>query len=340
MANSARPSRVRQPPPEPRCYRRIRSSKAPIQALTPGDSYGKCMPVPGFATHDIDIGKHEVVKRFRSWARDEHRREWRALIMLDACAPGLAPAPLGCDLNSRPPHVRMSRIAGRPLAGQVVTAAHLDGAAAAIDRLHAAVPAEVLSAERPQPWLAVGVHSRMESYAAVSRPDEADRVAGAAFDAAVRWLAHTAEPDPGALTPVFGQGDGNLANYLWDGQQVRLVDFEDSGRSDRAFELAAFAEHLSVWHDAGVDTAALLDRFELTPAQTARVLFFRRAFGFFWLCKLLGVDDDRKDTLQAQALRLLAMLDTSGPPATGSSPRRRRMTAPDFYLGTSSCDGT
>lgn len=270
------------------------------------------MPDRAFATHDVDVGEHEVVKRFRSWARDEHRREWHALVMLDAYAPGLAPAPLGCDLDSRPPYVRMSRVAGCPLAGQVVTAVHLDAVAAAIDRLHAAVPAEVLGAVRPQPWLAVGVRSRMESYVAVRRPDDAGQVARSAFDAAVHWLARAAEPDPGTLTPVFGQGDGNLANYVWDGLRVRLVDFEDSGLSDRAFELAAVAEHLSVWHDAGVDTAALLARFELTPALAARVLFFRRAFGFFWLVKLLGAGDDRLDALQSQALRLLAMLDTSG----------------------------
>jgi Ser/Thr protein kinase RdoA (MazF antagonist) len=270
------------------------------------------MPVRAFATHDISVGKHEVVKRFRSWARDEHRREWHALTMLAAYAPGLAPAPLGADLDSVPPYVRMSRVPGCSLAGQIVTAACLDAVAAAIERLHAAVPAEALAAVRPQRWLAAGAISRLESYAAVRRPDHADRVVRSAFDAAVHWLACAAEPDPDALTSVFGQGDGNLANYLWDGQRVRLVDFEDSGRSDRAFELAAFAEHLSVWQDAGVDTDALLARFEFTPAQRARILFFRRCFGFFWLLKLLGADDDRLGTLHGEALRLLAMLDASG----------------------------
>lgn len=277
----------------------------------PAPGPGRLPPDPFFATHDIEVKKHEVIKRFRSWARDEHRREWDALVMLDAYAPGLAPAPLGCDLDARPPHVRMSRIAGRPLAGQLVTATYLDAMAGAMARLHAAVPAEVLDAVRPQPWLATGAISRLKSHAAVRRPDDADRVTCSAFDAAVHWLDRAAEPDPSALTPVFGQGDGNLGNYLWDGQQVRLVDFEDSGRSDRSFELAAVAEHLSVWHDAEVDSIALLDRFELTPGQAARVLFFRRGFGFFWLVKLLGADGDRSDTLQAQAFRLLALLDTS-----------------------------
>lgn len=43
-----------------------------------------------------------------------------------------------------------------------------------------------------------------------------------------------------AAPPVLGLADGNLANYLWDSgaARVRLVDWEDSGRADRAFELA------------------------------------------------------------------------------------------------------
>jgi Ser/Thr protein kinase RdoA (MazF antagonist) len=271
------------------------------------------MPGGVFATHDIDVGEHEVVKRFRSWERGEHQREWQALMLLASCAPDLAPAPLGCDLDSVPPHIRMSRVPGRPLAGQTITPRHLDAVTAAISRLHAAVPADTLGAMRPQPWLAVGAINRMKSHlAAARRPDDAEPVVRAAFDAALRWLNHVADPDPGALSPVFGQGDGNLANYLWDGQQVRLVDFEDSGRSDRAFELAAFAEHLSVWHDAKVETSALLGRFQLTTAEAARVLFFRRGFGFFWLLKLLGAREDRLSALQSQAFRLLVMLDSCG----------------------------
>lgn len=82
---------------------------------------------------------------------------------------------------------------------------------------------------------------------------------------------------------MFGQRDSSLDNFLWDGKQVRIVDFEHSGRSDRAFELAALVEHVSVWYDAGIDAGLLLDRFGLTSAQAARVLFFRRAFAIHWL---------------------------------------------------------
>jgi thiamine kinase-like enzyme len=37
---------------------------------------------------------------------------------------------------------------------------------------------------------------------------------------------------------VFGNADGNLANFLWDGARCRIVDFEDSGVSDPAYEAA------------------------------------------------------------------------------------------------------
>jgi len=261
-----------------------------------------------FTTHIVDIGEDEVVKRFRSWDRGGHLREWQALTLLASYAPDLAPAPLSADLTSVPPQVRMSRLPGLPLDGQAVTPGNLDAVAAAISRLHAAVPRDVVAGLRPQPWLEVGVVDRMRSIVAGRRAPGGDALARAAFDAGMRWLGRAADPLPGLHSVVFGQGDGNLANYLWDGERVRLVDFEDSGRSDRAYELAAFAEHLSVWHDAGIETGALLGRFELTGAERERVLFFRRTFTFYWLLKLLDQRENRPDTLHRQAGRLLAVL--------------------------------
>jgi Ser/Thr protein kinase RdoA (MazF antagonist) len=265
-------------------------------------------PRASFTTHVVEIDGDQVIKRFRSWDRGEHLREWQALTLLASYAPDLAPAPLSASLASVPPCVRMSRVAGRPLDGETVTPRHLDAVAVAIGRLHAAVPRDVVAGLPPQPWLGAGAVSRMRSLAAGERAPDGDALARSAFDSGMRWLDRAAEPRPEPHSVVFGQGDGNLANYLWDGERVRLVDFEDSGRSDRAYELAAFAEHLSVWHDAGVDAGALLGRFELTAAERERVLFFRRAFAFYWLLKLLGRRAERRATLHHQASRLLAML--------------------------------
>jgi Ser/Thr protein kinase RdoA (MazF antagonist) len=67
--------------------------------------------------------------------------------------------------------------------------------------------------------------------------------------AALVWLDTGWTERPGSVTerPVFAQCDPNLANHLWDGERVRLVDFEAAGRGDEATELADFVEHLTVW---------------------------------------------------------------------------------------------
>ncbi|MGH3190872.1 MAG: phosphotransferase family protein [Streptosporangiaceae bacterium] len=264
------------------------------------------MPRQARSTHEIEVDGSQVVKRFRSWDRGEPQREWRALTLLAEFAPGLAPAPVSEDIDSDPPTIRMARLPGEPLAGQVITARHLDGIAAALHRLHTCLPADVLASVPPVPWLVEGMANRMRSLASGSRPPHDDPEARVAFEAAKCWLDQTAEP-AGQPVPVFGQSDGNLDNFLWDGEGVRIVDFEDSGRSERAFELAALVEHVSVWHEAGIEATLLLDRFDLTAAQSARVLFFRRAFAIFWLY-LVHRQPDHAGVPHRQASRLLALL--------------------------------
>lgn len=83
---------------------------------------------------------------------------------------------------------------------------------------------------------------------------------------AAAWLERVAiERHCGAADhAVLGHGDPNLANFLWDGGQIRLVDFEDSGPSDRPFELAILTEHISAWSDSGLDADDFLTLFDLT----------------------------------------------------------------------------
>jgi len=262
---------------------------------------------PGWSTHEIEFDGDQVVKRFRSWQRGEPRREWRALTLLAEFAPGLAPIPVSEDIDNEAPTIRMERVPGEPLARQVITGRHLDGIAVALHRLHTCLPAGVLAGVPPMPWLAEGVTSRMRRLASGSRtPPDNDFEVRLAFQTANRWLDQAAAP-AGRPAPVFGQSDGNLNNFLWDGEHVRIVDFEDSGRSDRAFELAVLVEHISFWHEAGIDAGLLLDRFALTAGQSARVLFFRQAWAIYWL-HVLHKRPDHADVLAEQASRLLALL--------------------------------
>lgn len=224
-----------------------------------------------------------VIKRFRSWDRGEHQREWQALTLLAEFAPGLAPAPLSADLDADPPAITMTRLPGKPLASQPVTARHLDALAVTLNYLHTCVPASALDRVRPQRLLDTGRSVRhLRSYVAAMRDPDGEPAVQAAVSAAARWLAQAAEP---ALPPttVFGQGDANLGNFLWDAPRLRVVDFEDSGRSDRAFELADLTEHYATVHDAGISADNVLGRFDLTAAEHARVLFFRRELAINWL---------------------------------------------------------
>ena len=201
-----------------------------------------------FTTHLVDIGEDEVVKRFRSWDRGEHLREWQALTLLASYAPDLAPAPLSADLTSVPPQVRMSRVPGLPLDrlpldgqppdgqaldGQAVTSGHLDAVAAAISRLHVAVPRDVVAGLRPQPWLEVGAVSRMQSIVAESPAADGDAPARAAFDAGMRDGVFR-DDDAWEMTFETGALIQGLA-MLYVGGRVGLSEKEFRALCHRAF---------------------------------------------------------------------------------------------------------
>ncbi|MBF6228505.1 hypothetical protein IU470_25785 [Nocardia abscessus] len=108
--------------------------------------------------------------------------------------------------------------------------------------------------------------------------------------------------------PVFGSGDGNLANYLWDGSDVRVVDFEDSGRSDRAFELAEITEHVGSWVEHPLDVARFIESCELTAAESIRLRDCRRLLALAWLFLLALDDKNRRNppgTVERQAERVM-----------------------------------
>ena len=86
---------------------------------------------------------------------------------------------------------------------------------------------------------------------------------------------------------VLSVGDGNLANVLWDGSACRLVDFEEFGVSDLAYEVADVVEHASSRLGRLVDVDALLTGLDLRDGQLARLVEFRRLLAVFWLVMLL-----------------------------------------------------
>jgi Ser/Thr protein kinase RdoA (MazF antagonist) len=133
-----------------------------------------------------------------------------------------------------------------------------------------------------------------------------------AFREGTAWFAHAPLDRLGEPAMILGQGDPNLANFLWDGTGIRMVDFEDSGASSRAFELAILVEHASAWADSGLDSDAFLAMFDLTKAELAMLREYRRLTALFWLLKLqsrgAASHRDGDDALKLQAERLLTLL--------------------------------
>lgn len=268
-------------------------------------------------THEvcIDQDRRVVVKRFRSWERGEPAREWAALTLLAGSAPGLAPAPVRADLDADPPAIVMSWLPGVPL-GTVppLSCAQAAALVVALERLWQSVPPARVT-ERMGPGLnSIALTRQVRAMVAAGPGRDEDPVVGRAWRAGITWLGKSAldrEVCPDGNV-VLGQGDGNLANFLWDGTQVRMVDFEDCGPSDRAFELAILVEHISAWSDARLGADTFLGRFGLASPERARLCELRRLAALFWLILLLpgGPAGQRNPpgTLQRQANRLLALL--------------------------------
>lgn len=270
------------------------------------------------STHDIEIRPHTVIKRYRSGGNDEPQREWRALTLLHEHAQGVAPAPLGADLDADPPTVIMSRLSGIPL--ECGPAADLAVAVAnAVARVQEAIPSRTLTDLPARAGHPLELLQQVRTWcAAVPRPANNPTVIEA-FRRTDAWLRQPALEAvlERPTRPVFGTGDGNLANFLWDGTEVYLVDFEYSGRSDRPYELAELAEHISVRTANGPGMDDVLDRFDLDSAEVGKLKNCRRLLAAFWLLRIMG--DGRGDpriraeVLTGQATRLLTLLETRDP---------------------------
>jgi len=279
----------------------------------------------GWSTHTVELLADRVVKRYRQWAEREHEREWQALTLLGTYAPGLSPAPLDLDPGPPTPTLVMSRLPGTVLRGGIVELAQISALAAALTELHHSVPAEVAAALPRRTWsqrqCVEYIRRRYPEFAGRALDPEITRAAADGMT----WLDATAsrwnhDPD---LPPVLGQADGNLANFLWDGTRIVIVDFEEAGRSDVPFELAELVEHVGSWVDTDFETDAFLAHFPLDTGEFARLTECRRLLALLWLISLslVGPDDDRNppDTPVRQAQRLRALLD-SRTPASGKVP--------------------
>lgn len=265
-----------------------------------------------WGTHAVELADDRVIKRFPDVDGGCAEREWRALTLLHEHVPGLAPEPLKAQLGVNGSTVVMSRLPGTPLRGLRLSSKQLASLATAMQAVHTALPADVLRRVPVRPGHQAGLVTHVRRWAAET-PARVSSQVMRAMNAGTTWLQRSgleANDAPG-VPEVFGPGDGNLANYLWDGSRTRIVDFEDSGRSDRAFELAEATEHVGSWVEHPLDVPTFLGHFELTPAESVRLHDCRRLLALVWLYLLSFDADNRRNppgTVERQAGRLMALL--------------------------------
>lgn len=260
-------------------------------------------------THDITITGDVVRKRYVAWDKSEPDREWAALQLLTREAPGLAPEPIGREIEDGRPVVVMSLVTGEPLSGRL----SVDQERALVEALRRlfAVPVPAGLEERAngprvmrdkvREWLA-------EDYDLTACQD-ADLVL-IAKDRGVQWL--TGLRIPASTDRVIAIGDGNLDNVLWDGEVCRLIDWEEYGVSDLAYELADLLEHASSRLTGALDVDAVIAAFDLDDTQQSLLLDHRRLLACFWLMMLLpgngGFHRNPSGSTEDQALHVLTLL--------------------------------
>lgn len=262
-------------------------------------------------THDVSISTGIVRKVYVSWEEGEPEREWAALLLLDREAPGLAPRPLGREEEDGRPVVVMSEVPGRPLTDNV-SPVQQRGLVEALRRLFAVNVEDGLAERANGPSVMRGqlIEWLTGSYDLARCEDEA--LVADCLTRAREWLATDGEIVETITDPVIAIGDGNPDNVLWDGERCRLIDFEEHGVSDLAYEVADIVEHASSRLERRLDTEAFLAEMQLDEAQQRRVEEYRRLMACLWLAILLpgngGFDRNPPGSTEDQARHLLASL--------------------------------
>ena len=271
-------------------------------------------------THELTFTESEVRKRYVSWDRGEADREWGCLTLLATYAPGVAPRPLRRETYDGGPVVVMERLPGEPLGAAPLTQAQTVSLGQALRQVYGVPLEAVRAAGISERLYGPTAHAQLvtewlgDSYDLAECRDP-DLVAGA-VDASLSWLA-TSDSLPEFELVALGISDLNPANILWDGETCRLVDFEDGGLTDPAYELADHVEHIAGRLAGIFDADALVDAVGLSAAQRERMRAYRPLWAAFWLAMLLpgngGFRRNPPGTTEAQATHLLALLGPSSP---------------------------
>ncbi|MGF6823740.1 aminoglycoside phosphotransferase (APT) family kinase protein [Microbacterium sp. ZKA21] len=266
-------------------------------------------------THDLSLTGSEVRKRFLNWADGEADREWACLRIIDEYAPGIAPRPLRRETADGHPVVVMERLPGHPLGQEPLTAQQTTALGRAlrdlysirVEQIRAAGIGERRYGPSTLPHALAGWLDESHDLSPCQDPALVQH----GIDAARGWLTR---PDvlPAPQLTALGIADLNPANVLWDGETCRLVDFEDGGLTDPAYELADHVEHIAARLAGVYDPEALSTAVGLSDDERTRMHAYRPLWAAFWLVMLLpgngGFRRNPPGTTEAQARHLIGLI--------------------------------
>ncbi len=237
--------------------------------------------------------------------RHRAQREWQTLTLLARRGRPLAPQPVWRAEHHDRPAILMTLLAGTSLGGTSLRPSQLDALGEALTDLYRITPADITEplpdVVMPAPTMLTRLRRTWASPPTPASPS-LDR------DLQALWQRWSTGPDPHLLrTPTpqaLGRGDPSLANILWDGTRLAMLDFEYAGWTDPAYELADLIEHPQSRATPDHIWDTFIDQFNLDPTARTRHHAARRMFSLFWLVRL-SLHPDHQLTTQAERAKHL-----------------------------------
>ena len=232
------------------------------------------------------------------------RHEWAALSVLAAAGIDAVPHPIGVQLSPTPA-VAMTLLPGHPQGGAPLTVEQIRQLADLFAVLHAITPDAVPG---PVPRVRLSVAPMLAEVRHRWSACDTDDATPVRKDLRLLWQDWAAGPAPALLsrpTPaVFGHGDPNPSNCLWDGSRVRLVDFEYAGWSDPHHEAALLVEHVQSRTTPDATWSLFEDLACPDEADRTRVHAARGLVAWFWTMEFWPTDEIDSTRFADQADRL------------------------------------
>lgn len=250
-------------------------------------------------------GTQLVLKVYKVDQRRRAQKEWAALRLLEASGCDFAPRLIACAEHARAPAAALTLLPGNDLGNAVLKPQQLGALAETLCELDSVGKKQTAESvdSNTATRLATLWHEVQELPTATGTGymrTYVDRLAleaaGEARDLWARWARSLdvkllEQPAPA----VFSRGDPNLANCLWDGVRMRIVDYEYAGLSDRAFDLADLIEHPQSRNTPEEGWHMFVDLFRMPAWEMRRLEAARRMLAMFWVLKFaqFGADDAR-----------------------------------------------